>query len=238
MSTMPRAELMMVPVGKIVRHPTAQRPAQPKKYLKKIGGEWEADKAGVAILSRDGNGGFLAIDRAHGIEQAQLVMGPRWKMPALVYQEPLSEEQAAALFVSTDNGLKISTGVKHDISIKAKDGEAVFVESQRIRLPRCRTVGAFYTALNAHGEAVLKQTVDMALKIWGAQSDFPGSLIAGLAQFAAEAKNAAEVNAATKRIKGRKKTTSQWLDRARTRQAQHGGHGNLPGHLRTLFRGR
>jgi len=179
---------MMVPVGKIKRHP-ANRPDQTAKYLKKIGGEWKPERAGVAILCRDGNGGYLAIDRGHGAEQARIVMGPQWKLPALVYQERLNNEQAADLFVSTDNGLKISSGVKHARRIQAQHPEAIFVESQRLRLPKCRTVQTLYTVLNTHGEVVLRKTVDMAIKIWGKQSEFPGSLIAGLAQFVDEAKN-------------------------------------------------
>lgn len=237
----PKRKLMMVPVGKIKRHPECQRKSQIKKYLNKIerdGDVWSPDKLGVAILSSDGNGGYFAHDRGHGIEQAQKVMGLRWEIPALVYQGVLSKQQASDIFVSHNRGLAVSTGVSHGQYVMAHNPNATFVELQRLRLPRTRTVGAFYTILRTHGRKVLEDTVTLALKVWGEQSEFPGTFIVGLARFVDETKTPADIAAAAKRWQRKKCSTGQWLDRARIRRAQSGGRGTLPDHLRVVLRGR
>lgn len=235
--SLPPVTLQTIPVGKIKRHPTAQRAPQPKRWEAKVG-PWDRNKIGVVVLCRNGNGEYYAIEGAHRVEKAQATEGPSFKIPALVYDGVLDEQQGATVFRALSTKLDISTGVGHTINIKARDADAIFIEEQRIRLPRCRTVGAFYTILKQHGRVVLKQTVDIGIRVWGQQADFPGSFLSGLARYVDEAKPSGSALTATiKRWKTGKRSPPQWLDRARLRRAQYGGNGSLSEHLRVLLRG-
>lgn len=211
-------QLLKIRVDKLVRHDRAQRPASPKKWIKKIV-RWDEDKVGYLRVCSDGNGKFWVIDGAHRAEYAANAFGPAHQLWCIVEPGTPTVQQIAEWFLSENRDV-LSMGVEsmHNVALVAGEPLARFIEDQRTRLQNSRVLSGLYTIARQYDRNMLIQTIYSAIKLWGPQAEVPGVVLAGIALYRSRFKEDKLY-----RPINRKREPALLLSKAVTQKARHGG---------------
>ncbi len=226
--------LEMLPVGKLTRHPQAQRPSQLKKWTRRVG-EWKDARVGELTVVSNGNGGYWVLDGGHRAERANELFGPTHRLPCIVWPGQLSAEQAADLFLYENvDKLGVSGPIQHKVAITASRPEALAVQKARETLPsQTAALKALYTMLRKHGPRVLQQTADVCARIWP-RSSIPAVVLSGVAMYLCES-DPQNLIAHEKNLRANG-GAYMLAERAKTAQARHGGKGKVGAHVCAILR--
>jgi hypothetical protein len=216
-----------VPIDLITRHPEAQRPS-PLAVLRKKGKTYDANKAGLPRLVPNGEK-FYAVTGATRTEWAN-ESGER-TTPAEIWPEEMSVKGMAEFFLDELQHVEPNIRVTQKLGEVAEKEIAIAVKQAREELEGTPVIGAFYTIYKKkNGPALLQRTVKELKKTWPrAISDISATVISGMAILL-------ESGASPNR-KWRSLGPQMLLQRARTRQAQHGGKGTIASHVSALLKG-
>jgi hypothetical protein len=215
-----------VPVGLIARHPEAQRPS-PLAVLRKKG-KYDPNKAGLPRLVPNG-AKFYAVTGATRTEWA--TENGQTTTPAEVWPDEMSVRGMAEFFLDELQHVEPNIRIKQRLGEVAGKPVALAVKEAREELDGTAVIGALRTIYGKkNGASLLPKTVKELKRTWPRSlSEIPATVISGMALLLDSGETVAR--------KWRGLTPQMLLQRARTRQAQHGGKGTLASHVAMLLKG-
>lgn len=189
-------------VSELEVYAPGQRKFMPN-WSKRIANSFDSNALGVLVVSSRGNHNYV-VDGQHRLEALRL-LGKDTMVECLVYQD-LTKEQEAALFVKLNHSKLVTAIDKFNVSLTAKDEEAVAInkicEANGVTVAGGRN-DANYTGAVAvlakiysgrivkieteiDGPNLLKQTLACLRAAWGNEDNaFHGTVMSGLAAFLA-----------------------------------------------------
>lgn len=214
-----------IPVDLITRHPKAQR-SSPLAVLRKKG-KFDPNKAGLPRLVPNGTR-FYAVTGATRSEWAK--ENGVTTMPAEVWPREMSVKGMADFFLDELQHVEPNIRTKQAIGEVAEKPIALAVRAAREELPGTNIIGAFRTVYGRkNGAALLQRTVRELKRTWpNAISGITAPVVSGMALLLESDGKIAR--------KWRSLGPQLLLQRARTRQAQHGGKGAVSTHVAALLK--